>query len=132
MFSTTILTSWAGCPQSRLYQEVVASGDRTLARKLTLVARQWDHTLTPRWFVRVLPRRVCPGRFDPGDYGDVLAGVSAPALVETLEHITWLRGQSRVRASLRSIAFLEDFEAAVAHEADVREVADPVAVLSAS
>jgi hypothetical protein len=121
MFSTTILTSWAGCPQSRLYQEVVASGDRALARKLTLVARQWDHTLTPRWFIRALPRRVCPGRFEPADYGDVLAHVSTAALAETLDHVAWLRAQPRVRGSLRSVAFLEEFEAAVAHEADTRE-----------
>jgi hypothetical protein len=120
MFTETILTSWAGCPQSRLYHEIVARGDRRAARALTVVARQWDHTLAPGWVTRVLPRRLQPSRFEPSAYRCVAECLSVPALRETLEQVDWLRSQARVRQSLRSIAFLEDFEAVVAAELECR------------
>jgi hypothetical protein len=120
MFSNTILSSWAGCPQSRLYHEVVAHGDRRAARLLTQVARQWDHTLAPRWLVRLVPRHLQPAPFDADEYRVVVDGVSADALQSTLDHVDWLRTQPCVRASLRSIAFLEAFEAAVARGLDER------------
>jgi hypothetical protein len=120
MFSSTILTSWAGCPQSRLYHEVVARGDREAARTLTEVARQWDHTLGPRWLVRMLPARLRPERFDGAGYRPVASRVSVVALEATLEHVEWLRTQDRVRRSLRSIAFLEQFEAVLGDELERR------------
>ncbi|HEV7677591.1 MAG TPA: hypothetical protein VGQ42_03390 [Candidatus Dormibacteraeota bacterium] len=120
MFSSTILTSWAGCPQSRLYHEVVARGDREAARTLTEVARQWDHTLGPRWLARMLPTRLHPQRFDGAGYRPVASRVSVVALEATLEHIEWLRMQDRVRRSLRSVAFLEQFEAVLGNELERR------------
>jgi hypothetical protein len=120
MLSNTILTSWAGCPQSRLYHEVVAQGDRLAARELTRVARQWDHTLAPSWLVRLVPRRLQPGPFDPERYGYVVGGLSADSLGSTLEHVAWLRTQPCVRGSLRSVAFLEVFEAVMERELMVR------------
>jgi hypothetical protein len=121
MFSdSSMLTSWAGCPQSRLYQEVVALGDRRAARILTRVARQWDHTLAPRWLVRLLPRRLQPARFDVAGYRAVAALLSEAALRDTLEHVDWLRRQPAVRGSLASVAFLEAFEAASAAELERR------------
>lgn len=126
MFTETILTSWAGCPQSRLYHEIVARGDRRAARALTVVARQWDHTLAPGWVIRLLPRRLQPARFDPCAYRCVAECLSVAALHETLEHVEWLRTQPRVRQSLRSVAFLEEFEAVVAAELERRLPPVPV------
>lgn len=120
MFTTTILTSWAGCPQSRLYQDVVARGDRHSVRVLTRVARQWDHTLAPGWLTRLVPRRLQPAPFDPVDYAGVVAGLPAESLWLTVEHVGWLRTQSCVRSSLRSVAFLEAFETVVAEELEER------------
>jgi hypothetical protein len=120
MFTSTILTSWAACPQSRLYHEVVATGDRRCARVLTQVARQWDHTLAPGWVVRLLPRRLQPAPFDAGAYRAVVRHLSVAALVGTLEHVEWLRSQGVVRGSLRSVAFLERFEGVVGAELDRR------------
>jgi hypothetical protein len=120
MFTSPIFTSWAGCPQSRLYPEVVARGDRQSARLLTQVARQWDHTLAPGWLARLLPRRLQPPPFDGAGYGEVVRGLSIEALVSTLEHVDWLRGDPGVRSSLRSVAFLERFEAVVEAELDRR------------
>jgi len=116
MSSSTILTSWAACPQSRLYQDVVAGGDRTGVRLLTRVARQWDHTLAPRWMVRVVPHRLQPAPFDPAEYAPVVRCLAEDTLAATLDHVAWLRTQPCVRRSLRSIAFLEAFETAVAQE----------------
>ena len=121
MFSNTILSSWAGCPQSRLYHEVVAHGDRGAARLLTQVARQWDHTMAPPWLARAVPRRLRPAPFDAGAYRSLLDPVSLPALRQTMDHIGWLREQRRVRTSLASVAFLEGFEAAIAAEIERRE-----------
>jgi hypothetical protein len=120
MFTSTILTSWAGCPQSRLYHEVVARGDREAARTLTEVARQWDHTLGPRWLMRILPSRLHPTRFDGAPYRPVVAKVSVVALEASLEHVAWLRTEERVRRSLRSVAFLEEFEAVLGEELERR------------
>ncbi len=120
IFATTILTSWAACPQSRLYQDVVARGEKRSLRQLTRVARQWDHTLAPAWMTRLVPRRLQPAPFDPEEYGDVVAGLSVATLSDTLEHVAWLRTQACVRRSLRSIAFLESFETVVADELEQR------------
>jgi len=114
MLSSTILTSWAGCPQSRLYQDVVACGDRQSLRLLTRVARQWDHTLAPRWMLRLVPRRLQPAPFEPDEYAGVVGALPEDALVATLDHVDWLRTQPCVRRSLRSVAFLEAFETVVA------------------
>lgn len=120
MFSNTILTSWAGCPQSRLYHEVVAHGDRDAARLLTQVARQWDHTMAPAWIGRLVPRRLHPAPFDAAAYRTVVSCVSLEGLRETMEHVTWLRGNARVRSSLGCVAFLEAFEGVVADEMERR------------
>jgi len=126
MFTSTLLTSWAGCPQSRLYHEVVARGDRRSARMLTQVARQWDHTLAPTWIDHLLPKRLRPAPFDPGAYRGVVEGLSLETLEASLEHVDWLRTQATVRGSLRSVAFLEKFEAVLASELE-RRVAAPAA-----
>jgi hypothetical protein len=120
MFTTTILTSWAGCPQSRLYQDVVARGDRHAVRLLTKVARQWDHTLAPAWLTRLVPRRLQPAAFDPQEYAVVVADLAADTLCATVEQVTWLRTQACVRESLRSVAFLETFETVVVDELERR------------
>jgi hypothetical protein len=120
MFTTTILTSWAFCPQSRLYQDVVARGDRRSIRLLTKVARQWDHTLAPAWMSHVVPRRLQPGPFDAAEYRGVVAGLPVDVLEATLEQVAWLRAQGNVRTSLRSVAFLEDFETVVQRELEAQ------------
>ena len=116
MFATTIFTSWAGCPQSRLYNEVVARGDRQSARMLTRVARQWDQTLAPAWLTRLVPRRLRSAPFEPVEYREVVAGLTPETLAATLDHTAWLHTQPCVRNSLRSVAFLEAFEAVVGQE----------------
>lgn len=120
MFSSTILTSWAACPQSRLYEDVVAAGEPRAVKLLTKVARQWDHTLAPAWVTRLVPRRLRPAPFDPDRYAAVVAVLPVDALGATMDHVDWLRSQPCVRASLRSVAFLEAFEAVVARELDAR------------
>jgi hypothetical protein len=120
MFTTTILTSWAGCPQSRLYQDVVARGDRHAVRLLTKVARQWDHTLAPSWLTHLVPRRMQPTAFDPVEYADVVVHLPGDTLCATVEQVMWLRTQACVRASLPSVAFLEAFETVVVGELERR------------
>ena len=120
MFAITIFTSWAGCPQSRLYDEVVARGDRQSARMLTRVARQWDQTLAPAWLTRLVPHRLRSAPFDPEEYREVVAGLSQETLAATLDHSAWLHTQPCVRGSLRSVAFLEAFEAVVGQELDAQ------------
>ncbi len=106
MFASTTFTSWAGCPQSR--------------RLLTRVARQWDQTLAPAWLRRLVPRRLRSAPFEPEEYREVVAGLSVDTLGDTLEHTAWLHTQPCVRASLRSVAFLEAFEAAVGQELEAQ------------
>lgn len=115
-----MLTTWRGCPQSRLCQEVVARHDRALADTMWQVAQEWDAIMAPNRLVRWLHERLRPRRLCPERYAVVAAAVSEPALEATLAYVAELRRTPCVRANLRAIAFLERFETAMAWELERR------------
>lgn len=120
MVPDPILTTWRGCPQSRLCQEVVARGDRATADVMWQVAQEWDAIMAPNRLVRWLHDRFRPRRMVPERYAVVARAVSDAALRATLAYVDDLRTRPCVRENLRAVAFLERFEAAIAGELERR------------
>jgi hypothetical protein len=116
-----LLTTWRECPQSRLYHEVVAKGDRHARQLLELAAAEWDCLMCTNPIGRRILDHILPHRFSPPEYRTVVRSVSTGALQATLEHIGFLRDHRRVRSNLEAIAFLERLEAVVAEELERRQ-----------
>jgi hypothetical protein len=120
MFGDPILTTWDGCPQSRLFADVVARADKRAGHMMRTVADVWDDLVAPRRLRRILGLQTL--RFSPQDYSVVTVVASRQALLETRHHLAELYGHRRVRSNLAALGFLEAFETAIVAELERRAV----------